>query len=51
MTIESTSASVASVTDLDTNAEYSFQVLAYTVHDGPLSKEMKTRTKEESKSC
>jgi len=35
------------VTGLDKYTEYSFQVLAYTVKDGPPSKEMKTRTLED----
>jgi len=37
------------VSGLDKYTEYSFQVLAYTVKDGPWSNEMKTRTLEDCK--
>jgi len=35
------------VTDLDKYTEYSFQVLAYTVTDGPWGRQAVTRTKED----
>jgi len=35
------------VTGLDKYSEYSFQVLAYTVQEGPLSEEIKATTKED----
>jgi len=39
----------ADVNGLDKYTEYSFQVLAYTVKDGPPSNEIERRTKEDGK--
>jgi len=45
--ITSSSTITTDVSGLDKYTEYSFQVLAYTVKDGPWSNEMKTKTNED----
>ena len=49
LTVNNSHATTTDVTGLDKYTEYSFQVLAYTVKDGPISNAIVKRTKEDGK--
>ena len=47
--VKDSSATTTVVSGLDKYTEYSFQVLAYTVKDGPLSNALEKRTNEDGR--